>query len=64
MVFPLDNDLFRSGKRDEKLQDRKILKEQVVRLLNDDRKRGFVEGFADSWLSLITRPCCLGFLEM
>ena len=46
-----DNDLFLLAK-DEKLQDRKILKEQVIRLLNDDRNRAFVEGFADSWLRL------------
>ena len=38
--------------KDEKLQDREILKQQTIRLLNDDRNRAFVEGFADSWLRL------------
>ena len=46
-----DNDLFVLAK-DEKLQDREILKQQTIRLLNDDRNRAFVEGFADSWLRL------------
>lgn len=35
-----------------KLTDRDILKEQVLRMVEDPRSRSFVEGFAEAWLRL------------
>lgn len=35
-----------------KLTDPQTLKNQVERLLNDDRSQAFIENFADSWLNL------------
>ncbi|MFT6863731.1 MAG: hypothetical protein ACJAVK_002292 [Akkermansiaceae bacterium] len=36
----------------DQLQDPKVLREQIKRLLDDPRSKGFVDGFLDSWLNL------------
>ena len=46
-----DNELFLTAK-ENKTENRAILKQQVERLLKDPRSKSFVQGFADSWLRL------------
>jgi hypothetical protein len=46
-----DHELFQLAK-EGKLKDRAILKNQVIRLLEDPRSQDFVEGFSEAWLRL------------